>query len=197
MVYILTSQYLVPVLHDAPFHTHPADILIDLMRMSIPWFIVWLLASYAVFHCYLNAVAEVTRYRDRLWYKDWWNAESFDVFWRKWNMPVHEWMLKHVYFSGLQHNLSKPAAVWTTFIISAVMHEMVMSLVFRTIRPWFFLGMASQIPFLFLSRYFQHTKRVGNVLMWGALFTGQPLLLLLYFREWFTTEDNIFCMTTQ
>ena len=47
------------------------------LRMSVPWFLVWLLGSFALFHCYLNIVAEFTLFADRLWYRDFWNATDF------------------------------------------------------------------------------------------------------------------------
>ena len=60
-----------------------------MVRLSIPTIIVWLLGFYAMLHCFLNGVAELTRFADRQFYLDWWNAPSLDIFWRKWNIPVH------------------------------------------------------------------------------------------------------------
>jgi sterol O-acyltransferase len=36
------------------------------------------------------------RFADRNFYDDWWNSSSFDQFARKWNKPVHEFLLRHV-----------------------------------------------------------------------------------------------------
>jgi len=44
---------------------------------------------YAMFHSWLNFTAELLRFGDRLFYKDWWNAETLDMYWRNWNLPVH------------------------------------------------------------------------------------------------------------
>lgn len=37
------------------------------------------------FECVCNGFAEFTRFADREFYQDWWNATSMDVFSRKWN----------------------------------------------------------------------------------------------------------------
>lgn len=92
MMYVIAVQYLVPVLRKSLDHDSWAILAHDLIQLAIPWFIIWLLASYAFFHCWLNFLAEITRFGDRLFFRDWWNTASFDAFWRKWNILVHEWV---------------------------------------------------------------------------------------------------------
>lgn len=36
---------------------------------------------------------------DRLFYRDWWNANTIEAYWRLWNLPVHYWMVS----DGQQH----------------------------------------------------------------------------------------------
>ena len=74
-----------------------------------------------------------------------WNATSLRSFWRRWNVPVHEWCLRHL-FLELQHygGLPRGAAVGLTFLASGVLHELVFGLAFRCVRPWFLLGMLAQ-----------------------------------------------------
>jgi MBOAT, membrane-bound O-acyltransferase family len=55
------------------------------------------LSGLQVFHQSLNILAEVTRFGDRAFYKDWWNATTIGDFWRLWNIPVHKWMMRTVY----------------------------------------------------------------------------------------------------
>ena len=52
---------------------------------------------YMTFHSFLNTVGEVMQFADRNFYSDWWNATNIVEFWRKWNLPVHSWCLRHVY----------------------------------------------------------------------------------------------------
>lgn len=40
----------------------------EMVGVCIPWFLVWLLCSYLFFHCFLNLVAELTRFANRRFY---------------------------------------------------------------------------------------------------------------------------------
>ena len=46
---------------------------------------------------WLNILGELTRFGDREFYKDWWNAATVGDYWKLWNMPVHKWLLRTVY----------------------------------------------------------------------------------------------------
>jgi diacylglycerol O-acyltransferase-1 len=59
------------------------------MKLAVPNSAIWLLMFYSVFHSYLNLCGELLRFGDRLFYRDWWNAQTLDVYWRNWNLPVH------------------------------------------------------------------------------------------------------------
>lgn len=39
---------------------------------------------------------QLTFFADREFYQDWWNSTTFDEFSRKWNVPVHSFLLRHV-----------------------------------------------------------------------------------------------------
>eukprot|EP00921_Rhytidocystis_pertsovi_P002699 GHVQ01004614.1.p1 GENE.GHVQ01004614.1~~GHVQ01004614.1.p1 ORF type:complete len:388 (+),score=27.57 GHVQ01004614.1:206-1369(+) len=59
-----------------------------ILKLSVPNLYVWLLMFMAIFHHYCNILAELTRFGDRHFYDDWWNASSFGEYWRKWNLVV-------------------------------------------------------------------------------------------------------------
>lgn len=42
----------------------------------------------------MNLVAELLRFGDRQFYRDWWNAHSVQYFWRNWNIPVHKYSVQ-------------------------------------------------------------------------------------------------------
>lgn len=63
--------------------------LFDLLKLTVPSMLLWLLGFYALFHCVLNILANALRYGDRIFYLDWWNATKINTFWNKWNLPVH------------------------------------------------------------------------------------------------------------
>ena len=69
---------------------------------------------------------EVLRFGDRTFYKAWWNATDFETYWRTWNMPVHCWIVRHVYFPLLRHVTDNKALTGSLcFTLSAVLHELV------------------------------------------------------------------------
>jgi sterol O-acyltransferase len=45
---------------------------------------------------------------------------------RDWNRPVHSFLLRHVYHSSISaFQLSKKSATFVTFLLSALVHELV------------------------------------------------------------------------
>jgi len=70
-----------------------------------------------------------------------------------------------------------------TFLVSAVLHEYLFTLGFKSLEVYFALAMLVQVPLILLSRVIP-SARWGNVLMWLSLFTGQPMLELLYVRQY-------------
>jgi hypothetical protein len=59
-----------------------------------------------------------------------WNSTSFDEFSRKWNRPVHSFLLRHVYAATIStYGLNKFSAAFVTFLLSACLHELVMAVV--------------------------------------------------------------------
>ena len=64
-----------------------------------------------------------------------WNSTSWDEFSRKWNRPVYQFLLRHVYASTMRsYKLSKTSAMFITFLLSAAVHELVMAVVTQKIR---------------------------------------------------------------
>ncbi|CAK9144145.1 unnamed protein product [Ilex paraguariensis] len=72
---------------------------------------------------WLNILAELLCFGDREFYKDWWNAKTVEEYWRMWNMPVHKWMVRHIYFPCLRNGIPKGVAVLISFLVSAIFHE--------------------------------------------------------------------------
>ena len=79
---------------------------------------------------------------------------------------------------------------------TALLHELVVAVAFRSLRPWFFAAMVAQLPLIWLSRLVK-SPRAGNAFVWLSLWLGQPLLELLYAREWVSRGHNakaFFCL---
>ncbi|EGG14161.1 membrane bound O-acyl transferase family protein [Cavenderia fasciculata] len=142
--------------------------LIILVQLSLPSMSLWMLGFYGVFHCLLNIFAEITKYADREFYQDWWNATTFDMWWRRWNKPVYRFMSRHVYTDSMHTiKLNKFWAMVSTFLLSALLHEIVMIISFRFVRPILSTTMLLQIGLVYFTQLpiFQKT-RFGNVIMW-------------------------------
>lgn len=193
----IMAQYVLPVTTASIQNDSFLRLFDDLVAVSVPGIILWLLGFYAYFHCWLNAKAELVMYANREFYKDWWNADSIGDFWRKWNLPVHEWCLRHVYIDSMHYiNASKDIAILLVFICSAVLHELVVSFGFKVHKPYFFVAMCAQAPLVLLNKKIREkSKRMGNILVWISLMFGQPLLAILYFRNWVKSNDpsNFWC----
>jgi diacylglycerol O-acyltransferase-1 len=153
------------------------------MKLSVPSLAIWLSIFYAFFHLWLNIVAEVLQFGDREFYRDWWNATTMNYYWRTWNIPTHNWLVRHVYMPSLRHGLSKTTAAALVFLFSAIFHELIISVALQTFKLYFFIGMVVQIPATFTGMYFKGTI-TGNLIFWLSFcFLGQPIGVLLYYFD--------------
>ncbi|KAH7444121.1 hypothetical protein KP509_02G065400 [Ceratopteris richardii] len=166
------------------------------LKLSIPTLYVWLCIFYTLFHLWLNIIAELTYFGDREFYKDWWNARTVEEYWKSWNMPVHRWMVRHVYFPCLRKGISRDGAVFISFIISGVFHELCIGIPCHMFRCWAFLGIMFQVPLMILTDYlhkrFQSTM-VGNIIFWVFFcIVGQPISVLLYYHDYINQNSSHF-----
>ncbi|KAG2338615.1 hypothetical protein BDR05DRAFT_940153 [Suillus weaverae] len=155
----------------------------SLLDLALPFMIAFLLLFYIIFECICNAFAELSYFADRLFYEDWWNSTSWEEFSRKWNKPVHSFLLRHVYASTrASYGLSRTTAMFVTFFLSAMAHELVMAIVTKKIRMYLFLMQLIQIPLILVCRapVIQRNKLMGNVVFWLGLYAGFPLLCVAY-----------------
>lgn len=178
VIYVITEHFIIP---HSP--TPGTPLLQTLLKLALPMMINYLLIFYIMFECVCNAFAELTRFADREFYQDWWNATSMDVFSRKWNKPVHSFLLKHVYASSIADlGLGKTGAMLLTFLLSAFLHELVMAIVSGKIRGYLFFAQMSQMPLILLSKapFIRDNETLGNLVFWIGLMAGFPLLNIGY-----------------
>ncbi|KAH0475287.1 MAG: uncharacterized protein KVP18_002409 [Porospora cf. gigantea A] len=105
----------------------------------------------AFFQYFMNFLADVTRFGDRCFYLDWWNATSTGDFWRLWNIPIHNFAIRHVYKPMLRAGMPKMAACFAVFCISAAFHEYLALHLGLTPRGVVFIGMLMQIPLMYFT----------------------------------------------
>lgn len=156
------------------------------MCFLLPPFAARQIVFFIIFECICNAFAEFTYLGDRGFYEDWWNSTAFIEFSRKWNRPVHEFLLRHVYIASQDVlHFSNTAARNLTFSFSIVLHELVLWGVFGFISPWLAIFSCFQFPLISLmSTSLFKGKRLGNFVFWLGLLLGVPLIAVLYTFEY-------------
>ncbi|XP_060788614.1 sterol O-acyltransferase 1 isoform X2 [Neoarius graeffei] len=156
----------------------------------LPGALILFLAFFAFLHCWLNAFAEMLRFGDRMFYRDWWNSTSFANYYRTWNVVVHDWLYYYVYrdFLWMTQKRFRATAMFIVFTVSAVVHEYVLAVCFGFFYPVLFcLFMCFGMMFNFIL----HDRRTGpvwNIIVWTALFLGLAVLLCLYSQEWYAQK---------
>ncbi|XP_954478.1 acyl transferase, putative [Theileria annulata] len=211
---ILADQYIVVAVSNtftmdefksANFFTVACHIIDRMLLLSVPILYCWLLMFVVIFHFWCNFLAEITRFGDRRFYGDWWNASCFAEYWRKWNLPIHQFLIRHI--SKPLTNLGLPRGLINivVFVISAALHEYLISVPLGLgWTGYVFWAMMGQIPLLLFTdmdvvcflihidssvknkKYgenkilqIKNNKTLGNVLFWCLFcFTGQPVRIV-------------------
>jgi diacylglycerol O-acyltransferase-1 len=80
--------------------------------------------------------------------------------------------------------MSRGMATFVVFFLSALLHEVLVSVPFHMIRPWSFIGMMMQIPLVALTKYLYRRypgTSMGNLIFWVSFcVVGQPMAVFLY-----------------
>uniref|UniRef100_A0A8D9EG80 O-acyltransferase n=1 Tax=Cacopsylla melanoneura TaxID=428564 RepID=A0A8D9EG80_9HEMI len=189
----LFQQWIIPSVKNSLIPFSNMDVIKAterLLKLSIPNHLIWLIFFYLFFHSLLNLTGEVLHFADRNFYADWWNADNTDTFWRNWNMPIHQWAVRHLYKPLIEQGYSKMTATTSVFFISAFMHEYLVSVPLRTYKIWAFMGMMGQIPLSMISNHVhkKYGAKWGNIIVWSSLILGQPLCIMMY---WFDSRTAL------
>ncbi|MCP9264783.1 DGAT1 [Dirofilaria immitis] len=132
---------------------------------------------------------------------DFWNAETLPVFWKTWNIPVHRWALRHIYWPMVFNGFSKMSASCAVFFVSAFFTnisycagalcqacDLKVSVPLHMFRFWAYLCMMAQIPLSIFTEKVLKGGRFGNIVMWLSLILGQPLAILMYVHDWYVAH---------
>lgn len=180
LFYIIVTDHVMPQLENSGLE-NPVIVIINLL---LPFLGCYLMIWFIIFECICNGFAEITYLADRDFYEDWWNSTTFDEFARKWNKPVHEFLLRHVYLESLEnYKLTRRSATMLTFLVSAALHECVFAIIFRTFKMYFFFLQMFQLVIIIYGRGLKGT-RLGNYIFWFGMIVGIPLQAVLYCREY-------------
>ncbi|CAL0330296.1 unnamed protein product [Lupinus luteus] len=193
----IIEQYINPIVQNSqhPLKGNLLYAMERILKLSIPNLYVWFCMFYCFFHLWLNILAELLRFGDREFYKDWWNAKNVGDYWRLWNMPVHKWMIRHLYFPCLRNGIPKGVALLIAFLVSALFHELCIAVPCHIFKWWAFIGIMFQVPVVLITNYVQNkfqNSMVGNMTFWFTFcILGQPMCVLLYYHDLMNREGKV------
>ncbi|XP_021121013.1 sterol O-acyltransferase 1 isoform X3 [Heterocephalus glaber] len=190
-VYYIFERLCAPLFGNIKQEPFSARVLVLCVFNSIlPGVLIFLLSFFAFLHCWLNAFAEMLRFGDRMFYKDWWNSTSYANYYRTWNVVVHDWLYYYAYkdFLWFFSKRFKAAAMLAVFTLSAVVHEYALAVCLSYFYPVLF------VLFMFFGMAFNFIvndswkRPVWNIMMWASLFLGQGVLVCFYSQEWYARQ---------
>ncbi|KAJ3656576.1 hypothetical protein Zmor_015645 [Zophobas morio] len=135
---VIVERFLIPRFSDICLRQFTlGEIIAPIFSNVVPGVSFMLLSFYGVLHSCQNAFAEILRFGDRMFYKEWWHSKSLAEFHRTWNVLVQDWLYTYIYkeFYEVIFLKNKKAAGFVVFFVSAVVHEWLVINVFRFFLP--------------------------------------------------------------
>ncbi|XP_056093571.1 sterol O-acyltransferase 2 [Rhinichthys klamathensis goyatoka] len=187
-LYFILVRLCIPVFRNnsqQPFSSR--SLILMLFHAAFPGMLILMLGFYAFLHCWLNAFAEMLRFADRMFYKDWWNSTSFANYYRTWNIVVHDWLYYYGYrdFIRLSGYKLRSMATLSVFAVSALVHEYAFTMGFGFFYPVMFCTFAGIGVVFNFAMNDSRKSPVWNIIMWMCLFIGQGVHVCLYCLEWY------------
>ncbi|KAI5865260.1 MBOAT-domain-containing protein [Durotheca rogersii] len=186
---VISEEFILPVLQESTVRLDVTTSVLERMLilaetvswMLFPFMLTFLLVFLVIFEYVLGAFAELTRFADRHFYSDWWNSTDWMEFSREWNVPVYSFLRRHVYATS-KPSIGRHLATLTTFLVSAVGHEIVMACITKKIRGYGFVCQMLQLPIVMLqrTRWVRTHKTANNVLFWCSMVLGLSMICSLY-----------------
>ena len=113
------------------------DALTLLLEMIEICFYFNLTVFYMIFECILPCFAEIAKFADKEFYRDWWNATSYNEFLQKNNRPVDDFSRKYIREPLIEkYKFSESIADFLCFAFSAITHEFVIIIVYQAFTPF-------------------------------------------------------------
>lgn len=184
------QQWVLPLVHNSMKPLADMDgarVVERLLKLAVPNHFIWLMFFYWFFHSTLNVIAELLKFGDREFYKDWWNSDTVNQFWSNWNVPVHRWASRHLYKPLVKRGYSRLNASVAVFFLSAFFHEYLVSVPLHMFKLWAFMGMLGQVPLALIQSKYIHGK-YGNMVVWLSLILGQPVAILAYYHDFYVNH---------
>ncbi|XP_058130788.1 sterol O-acyltransferase 1-like [Dasypus novemcinctus] len=190
-LYYIFERLCIPLFRNIKQEPFSARVLVLCFFNSIlPGMLILFTVFFCLLHCWLNAFAEMLRFGDRMFYKDWWNSTSFSSYFRTWNVVVHDWLYYYVY-KDLLWFLSKKfkfAAMLATFVGSGIVHEYILTVALNFFYPVlfvFFMFFGMTLNFIVND---SRKRPIWNLMLWISLFLGHGMVVCLYSQEWYAHQ---------
>ncbi|XP_076222547.1 sterol O-acyltransferase 1 [Nomia melanderi] len=182
-VAILYQRLLQPTFED--FGTKPVEwgmLALNIISSITPGIIMFICGFYLLLHSWMNAFAELLRFADKMFYKDWWNSICYSTYYRTWNIVVHDWLYTFIYkdMYEIVTRRNKLLSTITVFMISAIVHEYILSFTFRFFYPVLMCLFGGIGIFILLV-----LRSSGNIFLWFSLLLGNGVIASLYCMEYF------------
>ncbi|XP_046419622.1 sterol O-acyltransferase 1 isoform X1 [Neodiprion fabricii] len=164
----------------------PRALVLSVFGTMMPGTLAFLCGFYCLLHSWMNASAELLRFADRMFYKDWWNSTSYDAYYRTWNVVVHDWLYTYIYkdIYEIIAPRNKMLSTFMVFSVSAIFHEYILAFAFRFFYPVLLVMFGGiGLILVFLTR--KNEQAGGNVFMWLTLCMGTGMILSLYSMEYY------------
>ena len=158
-------------------------VITNILKLFPSMFLLCCLAFYLVWECLLNVIAELTYFADRDFYKDWWNSGSILEFCNTWNRSVHKFLKRHVYLPTVrQFNGNKFYGIVAVFLLSGLVHELALFVIFQRPKTHFILLFMSQLPVIMVQspQWTRSNRMVANFLFSVYIVLGPSFLTVMY-----------------
>ncbi|KAK9746954.1 MBOAT, membrane-bound O-acyltransferase family [Popillia japonica] len=89
--------------------------------------LIMLVNFYLILHAWCNCFADLMRFADKRFYEDWWTSTNYSVYFRSWNIVVHDWLYEYIYKDFYYYIIPKNKifARFIVFLLSALIHEQI------------------------------------------------------------------------
>ena len=148
-------------------------------------FSIW----YGILHCWSSLWAEMLRFADRKFYDKWWLLGSYSKYYREWNVVVHDWLHNYVYREVIVLTSgNRSIGALATFLLSAVFHELIITLSLGFYYPVLFVMFAGLgVVIYFISLRFPHfDSSMGNIFLFFSVFLGWSFQIAFYSSEYYS-----------
>ncbi|XP_073813554.1 sterol O-acyltransferase 1-like [Musca autumnalis] len=153
--------------------------------------VVLMLLSFVFFllHSWNNLTAELLKFADRRFHGDWWTSTNYFQFFRRWNTVVGDWLYEYIFRDFYMHiNPSKAAATFALYIVSAIVHEYIISISLRLLFPVMtFLYIVGGMILVHVTTWIP--KNIGNLNFCLCFLIGVTLSFGSYPIEYYAKEN--------